>query len=111
MARPRKEPRVTEDVMRDLAGIGCTMIEIALISGLSVDTLERRFAEVIEKGRADRRASLRRKQTELALAGDRTMLIWLGKQDLGQTDKSDARHEHSGTVSIAELVRDAAKGD
>ena len=30
--------------------------------------------------------SLRRKQYELALEGDRTMLIWLGKQHLGQSE-------------------------
>ena len=36
-----------------------------------------------------RTASLRRKQTKRALAGSDTMLIWLGKQDLGQADKVD----------------------
>ena len=29
--------------------------------------------------------SIRRKQYELAMAGDKTMLIWLGKQLLGQS--------------------------
>ena len=29
---------------------------------------------------------LRAKQVEMALAGDKSMLIWLGKQMLGQTD-------------------------
>jgi hypothetical protein len=35
------------------------------------------------------RVALRSKQFELALAGNPTMLIWLGKQVLGQRDKID----------------------
>ena len=38
------------------------------------------------KGRATLKRRLRRKQLELALEGDKTMLIWLGKQMLGQVD-------------------------
>jgi len=34
-------------------------------------------------------ANLRRKQMELALKGDRVMLIWLGKQELGQVERSE----------------------
>jgi hypothetical protein len=74
------------------------MTDIALIVGCSVDTLERRFADVIETGRADVRKSLRRKQVELAMKGDRTMLIWLGKQLLGQRDEQ--RLEHAGGVTV-----------
>jgi hypothetical protein len=36
------------------------------------------------RGEARACIALRRKQMELALKGDRTMLIWLGKQRLGQ---------------------------
>lgn len=43
--------------------------------------------EAIERGQGKGRASLRRAQFLAALKGDRTMLIWLGKQLLGQTDK------------------------
>lgn len=68
--------------------VGCTLNEIAHITGVSPDTLARRFADAIKKGRAQVAMSLRRKQIELALKGNgnATMLIWLGKQLLGQRD-------------------------
>jgi len=96
MARPLLD--IDPDQVKLLAGIGCPMTDIALIVGCSVDTLERRFADVIETGRADVRKSLRRKQVELAMKGDRTMLIWLGKQLLGQRDEQ--RLEHAGGVTV-----------
>ena len=91
MGRPLKEPKVDEETIKRLAAVGCTMGEMATITGLSERTLHRRFVGVIETGRAERKRSLRRKQTELAMNGDRTMLIWLGKQDLGQRDNLDHR--------------------
>jgi len=42
------------------------------------------FREAMERGEALMCIALRRKQLELALKGDPTMLIWLGKQRLGQ---------------------------
>lgn len=97
MARPPKEPDVDALVMERLAAICCTMAEIAAVTGLSVDTLERRFAEPIKRGREIGKATLRREQYRLAMNGNPTMLIWLGKQLLGQTDKIQA------TDSVEEL--------
>jgi len=37
-------------------------------------------------GRAQTKQALRKKQIDLALSGDKTMLIWLGKNILGQSD-------------------------
>lgn len=42
-----------------------------------------------KKGFADLKKSLRRKQIERAESGNATMLIWLGKQLLGQRDVPD----------------------
>jgi hypothetical protein len=70
-----------------MASIGCRNKEIALVLGCSVDTLDRRFADEIEKGRAEGRTTLRRKQWDAATGGNITMLIWLGKQLLDQSDK------------------------
>jgi len=84
MTRPLK--KVDAEQVEKLAGFHCSLAEIASVVGCSVDTLERRFAEVIKKGREQGKASLRRRQFELAMAGNPTMLIWLGKQNLGQRD-------------------------
>jgi hypothetical protein len=63
------------------------MKEISAICGCSVDTLESRCAELIEKGKDEGRRSLRRLQWGQAEKGNITMLIWLGKQMLGQREK------------------------
>lgn len=44
------------------------------------------FVEAIRKGKDDGRKLLRSKQVELALDGKVTMLIWVGKQVLGQRE-------------------------
>jgi AraC-like DNA-binding protein len=87
MARPLKE--VDEDLIEALARIHCTQEEIAAVVGCSVDTLARRFAEKIEQGKQQGKTSLRRKQFEVAMTGDRAMLIWLGKQFLGQSERQE----------------------
>lgn len=72
-----------------LASVGCPNTEIADILGVSVSTLSKRNNDDLVKGRSDLRMKLRRKQVDMALQGDRTMLIWLGKQYLGQTEKQE----------------------
>ena len=90
MAPPFKESEVSDEAIFRLAAICCTMTEIAAVTGLSVDTLERRYAEPIKAGREIGKATLRREQYRLAMNGNPTMLIWLGKQLLGQADKVES---------------------
>lgn len=81
-----------------LCNIFCTRDEITTIIGCSNDTLERRikadydgmtFAEFFDKHSADGKSSLRSAQMRLALKGNATMQIWLGKQHLDQREKTD----------------------
>lgn len=66
--------------------------ELAAYLGCSPATIKRRkaadpdFQAAYENGRGKARLSLRRAQIEKATNGDSTMLIWLGKQLLGQRD-------------------------
>lgn len=93
MARPKIE--IDFDMVKKLCAIQCTGQEIADVLDVSYDTLERRvkevyqisFADYIKKHSANGKMSLRRKQHEVAMKGNTTMLVWLGKQYLGQTDK------------------------
>ena len=85
MARPKLE--LNEQQIETLASIGCTVAEIAHVLECSKDTLERRYSENIDKGRSALNMSLRRKQLDVAMNGSVPMLIWLGKQLLGQTDR------------------------
>jgi hypothetical protein len=74
-----------EDVYK-LAAMGCTDSEIATWFDIDGNTLKYNFSEIIAKGRNDLKQSLRRSQIRLALQGNAVMLIWLGKNILGQSD-------------------------
>ena len=87
MARPQLE--IDENQVHQLAAIGCTYPEIAAVVGCSEQTLENRFLGTIKEGKQHFKASLRRLQYRSAQAGNQTMLIWLGKQNLDQRDKHD----------------------
>ena len=110
--RPRIKVSI-EDIEK-LAQIGATQREMACFLGIDQNTLDRRLAEpkyraALNRGDSNFNISLRRKQAEIAMKGDRTMLIWLGKQRLGQTDKvihagASADEITQGSVSAAELL-------
>lgn len=94
MARPRIE--IDKDQFEKLCGIQCTEEEVACFFGCSVDTVERwckreygmRFADVFKEKRKKGKVSLRRLQWQSAERGNVSMLIWLGKQYLGQSDST-----------------------
>lgn len=81
----RKKIVVPQDVY-NLASIGTTDREIAHWFDINEDTLRYNFADIIAKGREDLKHSLRRAQIKVALSGNPTMLIWLGKQILNQQE-------------------------
>lgn len=81
----RKRVIVPKDLY-ELAAIGCTDNEIARWFDIDDNTLRYNFKDILEKGREDLKQSLRRAQIKLALSGNPTMLIWLGKNLLGQQE-------------------------
>jgi hypothetical protein len=84
--------------VRDLAAVGCTIEEIALQVKCNPATIYRRFAGVIKEGRLKAYMSLRRKQFEMAMKGNTGMLVWLGKQWLGQSEKREVRGPDQGPI-------------
>lgn len=96
MSRPPLD--IDPEQVKRLAEVHATMEEIAHVMGCSVDTLERRFKDVIDAARSTGKVSLRRKQFELAMAGDVRSLMWLGKIVLGQSDKVTYEIEGEGFV-------------
>lgn len=86
MARPKKE--IDYEAIKKLASIQCTQEEIANFLEISVRTLQRdeEFCRLYKNGIDNGKMSLRRYQFECAKKGNSAMLIWLGKQYLGQTD-------------------------
>lgn len=65
--------------------------------GVSEKTLKKRieehynigFSQLKDQKRDEVRNNLRLKQYEIAMKGNVSMLIWLGKNELGQTDKNE----------------------
>ena len=99
--RPRVE--IDIDQLRNMVRIQCTAEECAGVFECSVDTLDRRlkeegyggFADFYKQHSDEGKASLRRAQWKAAQDGNPTMLVWLGKQMLGQRDKHDLDHTSS----------------
>jgi hypothetical protein len=77
---------VPPDEVWKLAAMGCTLEEMADWFQVKPDTLKYNFAEYIAKGRAELKRRLRAAQLKVAMGGNATMLIWLGKNILGQSD-------------------------
>ena len=102
MARPKK--KIDPEIVKNLAAIHCTHEEMASILGCDRRTLERRFATIIEQAQNSGKMSLKRKQYEVAMKENVSMLIWLGKQHLGQRDKTEV-HQMSDEQLATEVKR------
>lgn len=87
--RPRKE--INKDMFEILCGSFCTLAEIAGRFGVCDDSVEawckktygEKFSVVFKRYSSSGRASLRAKAFQMAMAGDRTMLIFLLKVYVG----------------------------
>jgi len=85
----------------------CSVVGIAGIIGISPDTLYNRcktdnkmeFSSFSEQKKSGGVELLRAKQFDMVMNGNVTMAIWLGKQYLGQRDKSEIDH----TVNLPSL--------
>ena len=89
--------------LKAMVRIQCTAEECAAVMGMSADTLDTRLKELEYAGFSDfykkysheGLASLRRAQWKAAVENKNpTMLVWMGKQMLGQKDK--VHNEHTG---------------
>ena len=88
MARPKKY-KLPTDKVEQLASFGCTNREIASYFECSESLLSKSYSSFITKGRDKGKIRLRQLQYKAAERGNTSMLIWLGKQLLGQTDKQE----------------------
>lgn len=118
------------ETFKRLCSIMCTRDEICTVMGCTSDELEKlvdkHLREDVSGGRSSRitfddawgkyssdgKVSLRRMQFDLAAAGDRAMLVWLGKQYLGQSDPkpnqksgSEAKRSDPRAASMASMRR------
>jgi hypothetical protein len=91
-----------------LCTIQCTLAEMASYFDCSEDTIENKvkeehgvkFSEYYAQKRGKGKVSLRRTQFTKAMEGNIVMLIWLGKQYLGQVDKAESQVDGNQSLSI-----------
>ena len=81
------------------------MTEVCSIMGVSSTTLKKKYKNVIDRAKASFRINIRQAQYEKAVKDKNSqMLIWLGKQYLGQSDKVENKHklEKPQVISFSE---------
>ncbi len=107
------DPEIAKQI-KIFGGLCATHDEMASWFGCSINTIDRYMMDetsevfqVYKKAQSSFKSSLRSKQREKALSGDNSMMIWLGKQILGQKDKHD--HTTDGkpiSMPILDIERD-----
>lgn len=70
----------------ELAKSWASYKELSEYFGVKENTFRDHFRESVEKARALTKIALRKKQIEVAMSGNTSMLIWLGKNILEQSD-------------------------
>lgn len=106
-----KEIDVDVELLQRMALIQCSVQEMSLITGVSVDTLSRRYADIIQKSRADGKRSLKRKLFEMAMNGNIPALIFSLKNWCGMVDSraeitvNETRTPEEVKVSAVEAVK------
>ena len=86
MARPKKY-KIDTVQLQKLATLGCTNKEMGDFFGCSAALLEKSYSEFLTKGRAEQKMRLRQLQWKACENGNVSMLIFLGKNMLGQQDR------------------------
>ena len=122
MPRPKKE--IDKEQFEKLCGLQCTKEEVCYFFDLTDKTLERwcketyhkGFSEVFREKREVGKISLRRAQYETALKGNASLLIWLGKQYLGQSENvvvgiDKPREDDALTAALKEEAKRLENGD
>jgi len=82
----RAKTVIPEEQVLELSKLHCTSKEMSEFFEVPLSTFTDNFRDIITKGRLETKQRLRAAQLKLALNGDRTMLIWLGKNILGQAE-------------------------
>ena len=113
MAGRGKKKLINEKDMAKAEGhafAGCKNNTICTLMGWGHNFLEDRsdIRKRLTKKRAERNYALRKSQTDKALdEKNPTMLIFLGKNELGQTDRQD--HKVDGVVGTRELSEEEVR--
>jgi len=107
VGRPAKQ--IDWDVFDKLCAIQCSTRELADYFGVHFETIERavkrdkgmELNDYYEQKRVPGKIGIRRKQYEVAMNGSIPMLIWLGKQWLGQSEKVEQIQSDEKVITLS----------
>jgi hypothetical protein len=110
MARPKRQ--FNEEIIQrieEMALNGCQNGTISNVLNIPNTTLVRRFGKLLTKKRCERKELIRKNQTVLS-KNNPAMAIFLGKNELGQTDRqeiTDGKQQATEPISpeLAEDIR------
>tara|TARA_R100001230_G_C5647237_1_gene152688 strand:- start:271 stop:642 length:372 start_codon:yes stop_codon:yes gene_type:complete len=103
----RKSINIDPDQVRALARLSCSYEEIADVLKIGRSTFakklkeEKEIRDAYERGKSEGAVSLKRAQFDTAVSGNTAMLIWLGKNRLGQADRIETKNETEITATGA----------
>jgi len=117
--RPRQAPKkiIDWEIVDKYLIAGCSGTEVASTIGVCPDTLYDRcqqengviFSEYSQRKKEHGCTLLRSKQLQVAMQGNTTMLVWLGKQRLDQKDQKDPHHSTVNLIVKREEVADVVE--
>lgn len=118
VGRPIKQ--IDKAQFEKLCGLQCTLEELCCYFDCDNKTLEKwckktykmNFSDIFKIKKGNGKISLRRKQFEVAMSGNPTMLIWLGRNILNQTDKIEvdvSTIDDTTREAVDNLVNEARK--
>ena len=109
-----KKAEIDWQMVGEYLNAQCSGVEIAEMIGIHENTLYNRckddlgleFVAFSQQKKSEGRQSLKKRQYALAMSGDKTMLVWLGKQYLGQKDRTEVQNNISiePTVTQVEII-------
>ena len=110
MKEGRPKIEINWDEVNKYLVAGCSGVQVASNIGIHEDTLYRRCQQIYGKGftayAAEKRqkgnSMLHAKQFQVAMGGNVSMLVWLGKQRLGQEENPKSQEDFNG--SLRELL-------
>lgn len=89
----RHRADIPQESVIKLARLHCSTSEIADFFNVDTSVISRRFGKLIRQCQTETRARLRQEQLRLALSGNATMLIFLGKVMLHQREDAPAEED------------------
>ena len=85
----RPKLNIDAEKVEMLSSFGCSTVEIAKLHNCDEQTIRTRFKPEIQRGRESMKIKLRQLKWKTAEQGSNAMLIFLGKQYLGQSDRNE----------------------